>query len=451
MSTASIEGIEFLLSKDRAKYHVVTCAESRLMDFVKCNFKKDKILYANILPRKKLKKISSIWIDEAELMKYSGLGNLLKKNKVSALFLEAHSSTFKETWAKKNKINLIVTPWDMQKKLEDKIFFDSFLRGADLPVPEGGILKSESDLNKVRKFPVALQVPKSEGSIGTFFANSANEMKKIITGNKLRYPLLWREFVKNGLPIGVTMLLGKNKTVFSSLRVQAYFSEKDGSSKYYGIQWVKTSFFPKKTIENLNGILLKMSKHLRGMGFYGLANFDLIIRGDSIYFIECNPRLGGAMPQLSYKSELFHNLSFAEEFINACTGKELSADKPFIPASGYEGFTIDMDSIKPAGITGEMRTAKVGFYKSSGDRLDYISQSIDDFDEDSNVFIYNTLPATLKMPSKRFMGFTILHKPLLKLKKNGYTFSENGKRFLKNLQKITFKQVETVHFRTKMV
>ena len=428
---ASIEGLEFMLSDKRKEYYVATHSESRLSDFIKTNCPSDKALFVKIDPLKSKKKLKDIWGDEQSVIKSTDISGVFKKNHIGELFLDEHSSLFMEKWSKKENIKLIVTPWELQRKFENKIFFDDFLRKNGLPVPDGIVMKSEKDIALVNFYPVVLQVPESHGSMGTYFVKTKSGLRKILDEKKLRYPLLCRRYVEGGIPVGVSILIGKENIAISALRVQAYFPEE---KKYYGIQWVKTSFFPKPVIDELNLLLKKISVFYRKAGFRGLANFDLIIKNNRIYFLECNPRLGGATAHLSLKKELLHGLCFSEQFAKACSGPDLSKNMPFIPDSRYEGFALDMDSIKPEGLAGYVKTAAMGFYRMKGSSLCYLSRNIDDFDNDSGVFIYHTLPDRLKLPSKRFMGFAILNKPLLKLYKNGYTFSAGGKKFIKLLK-----------------
>ncbi|MFH1533550.1 MAG: ATP-grasp domain-containing protein [Nitrospirota bacterium] len=428
---ASFESLEYLFSKDKCKYHCVTFPQSACSGLVKANYAKSKVISVDISQK--------LWSDEKKVITSTNLTDLFHKKAISGLVLDTHSSNFIENWAKKENIRLIVTPWKLQKKLENKIFFERLLKKHDLPSPKSWILKSKKDIESVDDIPVVVQSPDSNGSKGTFFVKKKSEISRLITSRKLKFPLLCREFIDNGLPLGVSVLVSPNKMIFSALRAQAYFPKSDGKSIYYGIQWVKTSHIQKNVIEKLNSILEKTGKMLQEFGFYGIANFDLIIRDDEILFIECNPRLGGSTPQISLRPELLHGLHFTNEFTRACCGQELTSNKPYIPNSKYEGFNLDMDALTEPHHGTQINTLKVGFYKPSKDSFIYSSSVKSEFEKDSTIFIYHALPKNIRISDNIFTGFLMRHRPLLKLTKNSYNFSEAGNKFLKIIENLIIK------------
>jgi len=429
MKIASIECLELLFSKDNDEYFCVTNPKSSCFDLIGRNYPKDKIISVDISSNK-------IWRNEKKIISKTNLTDLLHQKGANGLILDPYSSSYVENWAGNEKMDLVVTPYKLQRKLENKIFFELLLKKHNLPSPKSWIIKSEADIDLIDNVEIVAQRPNSNGSRGTFFVKNKNEIRNLIKFKKLKFPFLCREFINNGIPLGVSILISPNKMIFSALRAQAYFSRNNGESVYYGIQWVRTSFFPKKTIEKLNTVLNKIGGAFQKIGFCGVAGFDLIIRNDEVYFIECNPRLSGATPQISLQPELLHGLNFAKEFTDTCLLKELSVNKPFIPNSNYEGFNLDLDFLKERHIGTKIRASKVGFYKPSKDKFTYISAEKKEFDDDSSIFLYHALPERTKLSDKISLGFIMKHKPLLKLNKNSYSFSEKGQEFLKNIENL---------------
>ncbi|MFH1012292.1 MAG: hypothetical protein V1760_00950, partial [Candidatus Peregrinibacteria bacterium] len=172
-------------------------------------------------------------------------------------------------------------------------------------------------------------------------------------------------------------------------------------------------------------------KALQQIGFRGIANFDLMLQDDEVYFIECNPRLGGSTPQISFNPALLHGLTFTEEFIRALCGKELSAHKPMIPLSDYEGFNLDLDFLSESNAGVQIHTPPAGFYKLSKKELVHMSVHMKDFNKKGTVFLYHILPEKFRLSPRVFTGFVLMHQPLLKPHKKGYAFSVRGKKFLK--------------------
>ena len=326
----------------------------------------------------------------------------------------------------------------MQKKYEDKIIFERFLQKHGLPVPKAWILESVYDAYHVDKFPVVLQIPNSMGSVGTFVIENWDELTRFTSiDKKAEFPFLCREFINDAIPIGVSILVGPKNLVFSGIRMQAYFTQESGKSTYYGIQWMKTSDLHPKAVKKLNESLLTAGKAMQKDGFRGIAAFDLMVRNEEIYFIECNPRTGGSSPQIAYRSELFHGLDFTKEYVSVMTGGELSVHKPFIPDSHYEGFTLDVGylaDLMPSGHV--LNTMKSGVYTYASGQLDYLSAKMEDFGKATNVFVHYVRPAGIALVPGFFMGFIFTHFPLLEIKGKQYTFLKDAKKLLQHLEDI---------------
>jgi len=442
---ASFELLEMLFSPKREKYYVIGLPGGPCGELTKNNYPPDKIIAPKVFCKKTLSKksIFDLWKSEKKQIHQTNLNDLIRRYKIGAIAPDTYTSVFLDNWASKNKLKIISTPHQFQKKFENKIFFDKFLHKHQLPVPKSLILKSEKDLEKIDFFPVIVQIPESNGSSGTFLMREKKEILQLISGNKkVKLPLLCRHFIEQGIPLGVSVLIGPKKIVFSAIRMQAYFSQPDGKSIYYGIQWVKTSFFSEAIIKKINRMLFKAGKEFQKLGFRGIAAFDLILRGEELYFIECNPRTGGSTPHMAFRTELLHGLVFTEEFIKITTGGELSAHKPFIPDSKYEGFNLDcgfMAYYMPAGQ--RVNALKSGIYKFQEGKLQFISFKVEKFTEKKgSIFVYFVRPDGEVLKASNFIGFMLTHFPLLKMTKNKYTFSAKAQRFLKHVENVIIKK-----------
>ncbi len=444
MNVASFESLEFLFSPHREKYFVVAFPGSPLADLTHENYPASQILPLKIHSAKTLtqKQLFSLWNDEKKLVQKTNISNLARHPQIDAMMPDCFSSLFLERWAKEQRIRLIATPRKFQRKIENKIFFDQFLRAQNLPAPRSWILKSDKDLDAIDRFPSVVQIPDSNGSLGTFIVHSKKEIRDLISSHKkVKYPLLCREFIDRALPLGVSIVVGPKNMIFSAIRVQAYFSQKNGRSVYYGIQWQKTSAFSPKVLGKLNASLIRAGKALQDMGFRGIAAFDFMLRDEEIYFLECNPRLGGSTPQVSLRPELLHGCVFTDELIRSTTGQELTCHKPFIPDSVYEGFNLDISflaDLYPAKTL--LHTPKTGFYTFSQKTFRFLSSRVSDFQTPSTLFLYFVRPQNSELEHGVFNGFLMMHFPLLQVGKNNYTFLPQGKEFLQNVTDFLLKK-----------
>lgn len=438
MKIIGCESLELLFSKYKNKYYQMCFEKSPIYGFIMANIPKRNLVTLNF-DNSKIS-LKSLYFDENKILKETDLTKQMKRGKIDGLLPWTHSSIYKEKWAKENEFHLIVSPWKTQKKLENKIFFDNMLTKNELPKPQSWIIKSAKDINLVKKFPAVLQSPNSNGSFGTFFLKNKLGIEKIINMKNLKFPLLCREFI-NGQPFGVTLLISKEKMIFSAIRLQMFFLNKDGTNRYYGTQWIKKSEFSKEVMSEIESSLVKIGKLLQSQGFHGIANFDFMVRNNKIFFIECNPRLAGPTPQVSHTKELLHNLDFAEEFINAITGQPLSANKSFIPDTKYKGCTIDLDFLKTEWMNLSTKNAqKAGLYKVKNNNLEYISENARDYNkEDSILICHNLLPNT-RITKNSSLGFAFMHKPAAKIHKNSYSFTDDGKKILNTLKWILVKK-----------
>lgn len=432
MKIGSIESLELLFSDCISNCFFATTQSSPTFALYQENSPPDNLILLN-LPEECLTYDN----DEAIIQK-SDLCEQMQKRQITHFLLNSHSSENIERWAQQNEIFLLSTPWAMQRKMEDKIFFDQFLEAHRLPKPRSWILQSEKDIDKVSGTKLIVQRPWSWGAKGTFFARDNTILRKILVRENRHVPLLCREYI-DGLTFGVTLMIGAKNVIFSALRLQASFLMEDGANKYFGIQWIKPDLFSKKLIIQLNAVLRKLSKQLQSIGFRGAANIDFIVRENQIYILECNPRLSGSTAQLTLEKSLFHGYDLMQEFISALTNRDLSANITEIPESQYEGASLelDLDNVL-SGKTTTLANKKVGVYQYQGHQIDYLTSQLKTFtDNPSNVLLYHSVSQKYTANLSKFLGILMSHFPLFEVQDNRYNFSQQGKAILSIFQQAT--------------
>ncbi|PJC38889.1 hypothetical protein CO044_02645, partial [Candidatus Peregrinibacteria bacterium CG_4_9_14_0_2_um_filter_38_9] len=426
MNIVSTQSYEILFSQNRDKYYFITLKNNPGRDFFVTNLPKNKIIDID-------SKESSL--SENELIKRPDFLKKLREKKINAYYLNSISSSHLDSWAKKNKIKLLSPTWNLQKKLENKIFFDKLLKKNKISAPNSVIPKKEKDIDKITKFPGVVQVPYSHGSQGTFLVKNKKGILELLKDKKIKFPFLYREFIK-GIPIGVTLVLSKKEMIFSSIRGQAIMLDSKNTNKYLGIQWMKTSEFKKEGIKNLNKTLASIGKVLQKLKFYGTASIDVIIRDNDVFVIECNPRLSLSSIQISQRKELIHGYDFNEEFIKGLFRKKLSANKPFIPNTTYEGCTLDLDFFENQ-LSGKKteRVHKVGMYEIKNETLKYLSNKMKDFEKKNVVFIDHKLEKNKVLSQKDDYGMAITHQPIVKIEHETFLMKDKNK-ILSGIEKL---------------
>jgi hypothetical protein len=427
MQIGAVESLELLFSSCASKCFFATTPKSPAFGLFQENIPPENIISLN------LPEDCTIYNNDEAVILQSELGLHLQKRHITCLWLNSSSSERIESWALKNNISLLSTPWAIQRQWEDKLFFDNFLETNRLPKPQSWILQSEKDIDKPSGKNLIIQRPWSWGSQGTFFAKDRATLQKILIREQKYAPLLCREYI-HGIPLGVTLLIGAKKVIFSALRLQAFFLKEDGTNTYLGIQWLKTNTFSEEFINTLNSVLQKLSNLLQSCGFRGVANLDFLVRENQIFIIECNPRLSGATAQLTLEKSLFHGYDFAQEFIAVLTNQELSANATKVPDSPYEGATLDLDGVLPGKIK-MLTRSKPGVFQFRKGQITYVSSQLKTFiSHPSNVFLYHSLSNKQLVNQQENLGILMTHFPLFEVRDTDYNLSRQGKDVLRIFQ-----------------
>ncbi len=378
MKIVGIESLELLFSKLKNSCYFATSESSPAYDFFKTNISPNHLLTL------KQSENFALHLNDDKAIEKSDLNQRVMGEGIDSFWISHRTSRKLVDWEQNSRIKLLANQLKHQTRFENKIVFDDLLRQNKLPVPQGKVLSGTSDLQNLESFPAVLQIPESDGSTGTFFVSDRREIEQLLKLKKLSFPCLFRQYI-DGIPLGITALIGKENLIFSSLRLQLFFLNNKGGNDYYGIQWLPSTLFSKAFYEKLSSSLKKICTIFRDQGFSGVANFDLIAKDNEFYFIECNPRLSLSSAQLTNQKELFHGLDFTEEFAQVINEGDSSSNKPTIPQTDYQGATIDLDFVKNK--CGKERIFKTGTYSFTNHDFIYESNKLDDFATDK-IFAY---------------------------------------------------------------
>lgn len=298
---------------------------------IEYEYAKECLRVENIIHVKIENKFLFSELNSEEIAKFSDLGEKLNASGVRFLLVKK-SNAFLEKWSQKYKITLLCPDYNIGKKIENKIYFDTFLSANRLPRPASKVISSSNDQ---KPFPATiLQIPESSGGEGTFLIKTQKIFSEL--SKKLKKPLLARKY-QEGLPLSSSLFIDKRKIYFTALERQCFRTYKNNSlGDFIGIQWLPYAFFDRKVHKKIEKFLLRIGNNLSSEGLRGLINIDFILdKIGNIYCIECNPRLACATNQILAQKELRNEVDFINLYLKTAKTEESAAN--LLPKSAFSG------------------------------------------------------------------------------------------------------------------
>lgn len=364
----------FLETTYQKTLFVIVRKETDLETFTKINFQKDKI----------------IAMDKADIkssIKTSSFAKVLKKNDIKYLFVPHRTSEGITKWCKKNNIKPLVTTLKQQKELENKLYFDKLLKKNKILSPK----TFKTDKNTIKKIQktCVLQEAGSFGMFGTKFCKNGQELTDALkTYETQRKNLILREYL-DGMSIGVSIFMDKDKNYFfSGMRRQCFGYENGFPHTFLGVQWIPQDFFQSATIKRIDQILKKLTKVLIKEKFVGVANIDFILHNNKPYIIECNPRMSSATQHLFSIPNLCGSKNVWPFILNTFMGKKnKKIQNGKMPNHSFQGCLLDIDAKGKVNIE---NIPKVGVYTYKNKKIKFVSRSIKDMRK-NEFFLFNEL------------------------------------------------------------
>lgn len=332
------------------------------------------------------------------ILKYSNILEVVKKNKIDRLWFLTREIDCLRNWNEKNDNKIIIVNPLLKKNLENKIWFDSFLKKNKFPKPEseiGEFLKSELKLEG----KLVVQKPESTGSEGTFFIKDRKEFKKLIVNNKIgkSEKCLVRKKI-NGETYAITIFVSSENIALSALRQQCMSKELvESKRQYLGIQWISSDNIVSRVEREINRVFKKMGKFLYEHDYFGLTSFDFMIdNSGKIYILECNPRLTVATAQLIKFPELISNLDSGGTFVDEFIGSGFHANNHkihHIPKCSFEGSIMNIDfdpKIAKNNLIIE-KEHKNGIYELQNNKIIFKTPDVRSFNRKSKQFIFTSM------------------------------------------------------------
>jgi hypothetical protein len=341
---------------------------------------------------------------------HSDLADVLKQHAIDALLITHRGSEAICEWGRTNKIQILATPFALQKLFEDKLWFDQFLKTHHLPHPPGGSFnlqhsKNSTDYNNLPSKlcienstdqRLVLQEATSYGSSGTYFFRNAEHLQQYIDSDLLPHQsqYLLRKFI-SGKTYGISVLLHPQTIALSALRLQCFLNHNsDEKITFAGIQWLDSAAFDQPAQRQIQSTFIDIAQILRQeYDFAGLAHFDFIMDDcGKIYIIECNPRLSSATPQLFRFTQLISQINSAKLYIEGiasetCASGQYQLDINGFPPSDFRGSLLDITHRRNLPLLIK-KTFANGLYRYDGTHSHFCSADVRSFSDNSPEFIF---------------------------------------------------------------
>lgn len=316
--------------------------------------------------------------------------NLLRSCGIKRLLLSSACQPSMQAWADEHGIRLLAARLEHQRRLENKIWFDRFLRRIGLPRPPGGAFTVGHKLPVGLGGRLVLQFPDSLGGEGTYFLNRPDDLPAIIARAKLTAGTrcLVRQF-QPGVPLGITIFIAPGLIAVSAMRRQCYYPAAANAERkrFAGVQWLARDEISAKARRTIDRTMLRLGSELYRMRYFGVANVDLLLDSrDRVWLIECNPRMSAATPQLFAHPELCGMLPLGELFLQGFAGRRRYVPEPKrhgLPKSEFRGATLDVLPPEPVAVEIKMSRAS-GRYRTLGRQIKYVGPDIRGTDASSS-------------------------------------------------------------------
>lgn len=426
------ENLECLLSRRRGELLHAVAREAPAFE-----------LYRHSLPARRLvpfglaRRVRS-FLNDDKTIERSDLTRALRSAGAGGFVPSYRSSPHLERWGAEAGLELLTPSYRLQRFLEDKLRFHRLLEQHGLPAPAGRELTAPEQIRALPPFPLVCQTPDGEGMEGTFLVDSRRELRARLERGALKLPLLCRRFVR-GTALGITIVVGARELILSAVRHQCrrlHRRQRDLA----GVQWAAE--LPHALRTAIARVMAALGRVLRQTGFRGAANVDFVVDSGGgagqVLIIECNPRWSSSTPLLALEPELLHGLDLVTEYIRAVRGFPLSAHRPRLPRSRFEGAYVDLGEwalsvTRAAGRRVVDSMPRLGVYGFEGDRLRFLSPDVGDLHAGDRLLLHYSTPPRTRLGARSDLGSLLTRFPLFSFREGRAALTRRGHALLEQL------------------
>lgn len=305
-----------------------------------------------------------------DIIQKTNLAQELQTRSIKHLVVPHQLTPIIESWARKHDISLIGTPYNLQRRFENKPFFHAWLIKNNIATPHSPSLK---ELNKKHNdksiYVIQREIGDSRLYTTKYYHGGASALRA--AKNMPSHKFLIREYCE-GLSLGVSIFLDKDSNFFySGLRLQGVAGQRGGlSPSLLGIQWLPTDNFSSDELASINRTLLRLTKALLKEKFFGVANIDFIFKENQALILECNPRFTTSTPQVFFVAALTPASNAWQFYLNTFLNiKNSPIHSSVIPAHNFAGAAMEGEIIFSKNKLSEKSKIFSGVYRFQKDRI----------------------------------------------------------------------------------
>ena len=449
----AIDSVDVLLSKQRNNAMFVYDARSGNAPLYQASIDKKQVREVN------LSKPQQLAHDEELALKLKEIRHELSQQNGKWFYLSYYSGKNLENNLARLGLNLFGNTWKTQSYFEDKVTFQQFCNRYRLTTPPHRILQeqfrarrkpqtvgfkdrrgTEQETNlhggpSSRKPWVVQERWIPEDGPGTYKVASPTDLDAAIRKLRGRGNLLCRAYVK-GVPIGITLLVGRSKIVCSAVRAQVSTPFQRGDY-LIGTQWLPSRALSRSQLNGIEDAINPLAYALQSSGYTGVANIDLILQDNKALIIECNARSTTSSYLLSSRSELLGGLDYLSELEKIYSKGDPSKHNLKIPHAEFAGTSLELDTFNTLS---QFKTIKfredmshAGIYSYKGKQKEQkkapllSGYNVEGFSEKKEaLLIMSPAPRGVPLSSSWSLGSAISTFPLFRLENSQMTIKEHG-------------------------
>lgn len=247
--------------------------------------------------------------------------------------------------------------YELLEQINDKTRCRVMMQNIVRTIPFVTLLGKECTYTNFKKYfttseEFVVQDAFSSGGEGTVHITNTKQLSYIESNS--RY--LVSPYFKDSISLNIHIIIFKDNIIFSPPSVQLT-NEVEGRILYFGADFICYTSISSKSQLELKEMATKIGKKLQSEGYRGIIGIDFLLKDNSLYFMEINPRFQ-ASSQLVNKGMLAsYNTSLQE--LHLLSFKEHTVNKTFefnVPYCNYVYTTsnIQVDRLKKILISSEI-------------------------------------------------------------------------------------------------
>jgi len=255
-----------------------------------------------------------------EPMNIENVMNIIEKENPEGVFVQFGGQTAINLAPKLHKrgVKILGTSLESINIAEDRKLFEALLRKLDIPQPRGAAVRSAAEAQNIAQelgFPLLVRPSYVIGGRGMQVVYNENELLTYIEGALKfsdEHPILIDQYIE-GYEVELDAISDGENVLIPGVNEHI---ERAGIHSGDSIALYPTQKVSERTISELVDYTQRIAKELK---IKGLMNIQFVLKGNTSYVIEVNPRASRTVPIMSKVT----NIPMVNIAINAALGKSI--------------------------------------------------------------------------------------------------------------------------------